>query len=84
MNRYSKVSEPELISLLKTGDELAFTEIYNRYWKKLFVVAANKIDDLSRIFKLEPGAKLQQSQTSLQIFGSAENQLTIGSEVKLY
>lgn len=35
-----------LMSLLKTGDERAFTELYDRYWKKLFVVAVNKIRNL--------------------------------------
>ena len=35
-----------LVSLLKTGNERAFTELYDRYWKKLFVVAVNKIRDL--------------------------------------
>ena len=43
---YSKHTDQELIALLNRGDQTAFTEIYNRYWKKMFTVAANKIDDL--------------------------------------
>lgn len=35
----------ELLSLLAEGDEDAFTEIYNRYWKKLYVTAFNRLDD---------------------------------------
>lgn len=36
MINYSNLSDPELISLLKEGDELAFTEIYKRYWEFLY------------------------------------------------
>lgn len=32
----------ELIDLLRSDSREAFSEIYSRYWKKLFVVAANK------------------------------------------
>jgi len=35
----------QLLSLLAEGDEDAFTEIYNRYWKKLYVTAFNRLDD---------------------------------------
>ena len=40
------LDDKELTILLQTGDELAFTEIYNRYWDKLFSIAANKLKDL--------------------------------------
>lgn len=33
----------ELLSRLKTGDEQAFTEIYNLYWEKLFFVAHKRL-----------------------------------------
>lgn len=46
MNRYRNFTDPELTALLENGDHVAFTEIYNRYWKKLFLVAAHKIKDL--------------------------------------
>lgn len=36
-----------LLSLLQKGNRRAFTEIYNRYWKKLFTVAANKLHNLA-------------------------------------
>ncbi len=44
---YSKLDDNELIDLMKTDDSLAFTEIYNRYWKLLFSVAGNKSDNLA-------------------------------------
>jgi RNA polymerase sigma-70 factor (ECF subfamily) len=46
MAAYGAYTDQELTALLKQGDRMAFTELYNRYWKKLFTAAANKIDDL--------------------------------------
>lgn len=40
----SEHSENELAVLLKTGSERAFSEIYNRYWDKLFIVARKRLD----------------------------------------
>ena len=44
---YSEYTDQELVALLKQGDHAAFTAIYERYWEKLFAVAAHKILDLS-------------------------------------
>lgn len=46
MSTYFNYDDSMLMSLLKTGNEKAFTELYDRYWKKLFVVAVNKIRNL--------------------------------------
>jgi RNA polymerase sigma-70 factor (family 1) len=46
MGSYHSLTDIELTGLLQQGDVMAFTEIYNRYWKKLFAVAGNKIRDL--------------------------------------
>jgi len=43
---YNILNDEDLTGLLPAGDEHAFTEIYNRYWKKLFTIAANKLNDL--------------------------------------
>lgn len=42
---YEKYTDKELLSMLKRGDEAALSEIYNRYWDKLFVVSVNRIGD---------------------------------------
>ncbi len=39
---YQQYNDHELVALMKAGEDEAFTAIYNRYWKKLLVVAANK------------------------------------------
>ena len=38
MRNYSTLNEDELLHHFQSGDELAFTEIYNRYWEKLLAV----------------------------------------------
>lgn len=43
---YSSYDDRELTALLSNGDDLAFTEIYDRYWEKLFAIAFNRCNDL--------------------------------------
>lgn len=47
MSLYDTYTDGELIQSLKNSDEAAFTEIYHRYWKLMFAVAANKLNDLA-------------------------------------
>lgn len=43
---YDKYDEDQLVALLRSGDELAFNEIYQRYWKKIFLLATNALGNL--------------------------------------
>lgn len=36
---YNSCNDTELATLLKEGKDAAFTEIYNRYWRKLYFIA---------------------------------------------
>jgi RNA polymerase sigma-70 factor (family 1) len=45
---YHTLTDEQLADSLKVGDEGAFTEIYNRYWKLLFYTAYNIIQDQER------------------------------------
>lgn len=45
--KYHSSSDLELLDLLKSGEEEAFTEIYNRYWKRLLSIAYNICKDKS-------------------------------------
>ncbi len=36
------LTDHELVELMRNGEDAAFTEIYNRYWKRLFTVAISK------------------------------------------
>jgi len=39
MKSYPTYDDGTLVHLLKSGDEAAFTELYERYWKRLLVRA---------------------------------------------
>jgi RNA polymerase sigma-70 factor (family 1) len=45
MNKYTKLSDLELIRLLQASDHGAFTEIYTRYSRLLYVHAVKKLRD---------------------------------------
>lgn len=46
MEQYKNFTDIELVAILKSGDKIAFEEIYNRYWDKLFSIAGHKLDQL--------------------------------------
>jgi RNA polymerase sigma-70 factor (ECF subfamily) len=45
MAAYSTYADQELAALLKQGDHLAFTEIYDRYWSVLYLHARHRLRD---------------------------------------
>lgn len=45
MNANQQTPDEDLILLLKNGKELAFNELYNRYWDKLYYVAHRLLKD---------------------------------------
>lgn len=45
MGIYAGLCDGELANLLKSGDEGAYVEIYERYWDKLYTLARNRIYD---------------------------------------
>ncbi len=49
MLMYGKLNDQELISLLKQGDEIAYTEIYNRYKSLLQNHAYKKLGDFEEV-----------------------------------
>lgn len=44
---YRSSTDKELLEYLKAGEQEAFTEIYNRYWKRLLAIAYNFSKDKS-------------------------------------
>jgi len=43
MSPLNESSDLELIALLKRGDPDAFTTIYRRYWKQIYIIAYNRL-----------------------------------------
>ncbi|EHQ25936.1 RNA polymerase sigma factor [Mucilaginibacter paludis] len=42
---YINYTDNELAALLREGDHRAFTEIYKRYWKKIYIIASKRLGD---------------------------------------
>jgi len=42
---YNMLSDQELTALLNEGDQLAFTEIYRKYWEKIYSSAYRRLKD---------------------------------------
>lgn len=76
MANYIDASDEELLILLKGDDAAAFTAIYNRYWKKLFVVASHRLQRLE-----EAEEVVQDIFTSLW---KRRRSLTITSDLAKY
>lgn len=45
MTSYRSLTDFELAGLLKTGEEKAFREIYERHWKKSYLAARRRLND---------------------------------------
>lgn len=52
MNPYADFDDKQLLACLKADDESAYVELYNRYWQKLFSIAANKLNNLAEAEEL--------------------------------
>ena len=46
MRDYSAIDDAALLRLLAGSDPDSFTEIYRRYWKKLFAIAYNRLGEI--------------------------------------
>lgn len=76
MSKYQSYNNQILLSLLVNSDESAFTELYNRYWKKLFTIAYNRLHETEAAEDIvhDVFASLWASRTKHQI-ESLENYL---------
>lgn len=45
MHPYSALTDFELIDLMNSGEEQAFSQIYDRYWDKVYIIARNRLQD---------------------------------------
>lgn len=45
LKTYTRYSPNELLDLIRQDNEAAFSELYERYWEKLFVIAYNRLRD---------------------------------------
>ncbi len=85
MNSYSRLIDSELLDLLRLGEQGAFTEIYVRYWQKLFTVAANKIGDLEEAREIVQNifVSLWDRREVLEVTGSLGSYLAVSVKYRV-
>jgi len=66
---YSLQNDPGLLILMKQGDVAAFTELYNRHWKPLYISARNilRTPEAAKDVVQEVFASLWQNKAGLDI-----------------
>ncbi|SMC38238.1 RNA polymerase sigma-70 factor, ECF subfamily [Pedobacter africanus] len=82
---YNTLSDGELVVLLKQDDRSAFTEIYNRYWKKLFTTAGQKVFELEEAREIVQNIfiSLWERRDSLKIEGSLSAYLSVSVKYRI-
>lgn len=83
---YDQLSDIELTALLKEGDHSAFAEIYNRYWKKLLTLAANKLDDFSEAEDIvqQLFVTIWERRKELEIVTTLSSYLAVAVKYRVY
>jgi len=79
------IEEKELLHRLHRGDDKAFTEIYDRYWKKLFYIAAHKLQNLAEAEEVVQDIFLElwKRRTELNITTSLSSYLAVCVKYKV-
>lgn len=69
MHYHNAHTPEELLAGLRQGDTIAFTEIYKRYWKKVYAVAYNRVAEsgLAEDIAQEVFASLWANRQAVQI-----------------
>lgn len=82
LNQYP---DAELAALLRDNDEEAFTEIYNRYWKRLLTVAVNKTGSLEEAEEIVQDifVSLWERRGRLELTTSLENYLAVSVKYRV-
>lgn len=82
---YTSYNDEDLLALMTHGDEAAFTEIYDRYWKKIFAIAASKLNDLALAEDLVQDllGDLWRRRTDLRVNGKLENYIAVALKYKV-
>lgn len=85
MEEYNTLTDIELLTLLAKSDQNAFTAIYNRYWEKMFALAARKVDDLHDAEEIvqEIFVSLWNKRENLQITSSFNNYLAVSVKYRV-
>lgn len=85
MSGYRKHSDVELLALLKEGSEAAFTEIYTRYWDKIYAVACHRLKDVTEAEEVVQDVffSLWKRRESLEIKNTLNTYLAIAAKYQV-
>jgi RNA polymerase sigma-70 factor (ECF subfamily) len=80
-----KYESDALVPLIAKGNTAAFTELYERYWKKLFGIAYNRLKDMGKAEDVvhEVFASIWKNRNNLQI-EAIENYLAVATKYAVF
>ena len=83
---YHSLSDAELIDLLTQDDHTAFTELYHRFWKKLYAVAYCRLNDESEAEETVQDVflSLWRRRNKLQLNYSISTYLSIAVKYRIF
>lgn len=86
MKNYKSFSDPELITRMKNGDHLAYSEVYDRYFYLLFLFAYKKLrdEDMSKDFVQDLFMKVWEKKASISESGKLSSFLYISIRSKIF
>ncbi len=82
---YTQYDDLSLLKLLKSSDDKAFSELYKRYWDKLFYVGGKKLEDLHEAENMvqEIFLDLWNRRSTLNITGTLSHYLAVALKYKI-
>lgn len=85
MSLHSPLNDFELIARLKAGEEPAFRAIYDRYWKRLYIIARNRLGDAIEAEEIVQEIFLDfwNRRADFQLEKALENYFTIAVKFKV-
>lgn len=78
-------TDHELLGLLQASDHGAFNKIYNRYWDKLFYIAAKKLQEYQEAESIvqDVFVDLWRRRERLDIYGTLEGYLVVAVKYRI-
>ncbi|WP_270088038.1 RNA polymerase sigma-70 factor [Sphingobacterium sp. SYP-B4668] len=85
MSIFQESTDEELVSLLKEGNEHAFSMIYQRHWRRLFVIASQKINSFEEAEEIVQDIffSLWTRRMNLEIQGNLSNYLSVSVKYRV-
>ncbi|MGN8069657.1 RNA polymerase sigma-70 factor [Mucilaginibacter sp. 22184] len=85
MERHQPATDRQLLELIRKDDRLAFTELYNRYWDKLFIVAMHRLNDEHEAEEVvqEIFLSLWQRRTTIELSHSLNTYLSVAVKYRI-